>query len=452
MIFTSCTQPLLRIDSSSNRIASTPNRESPNHGAPLNRVDDGYKALTFEQTIRALGSPPADPVRLPDQESLACLPYADELDLKTRAFVRFLRARGITPPPQPIEPSPKPRAYRTTSKRRVFGYTRGVSLGFSRPAAAGVCVESVLEPETHTRLYQRIGDLLSRDAYAPLARALNWVVVRGGYDRRVVVLNVFEVNAGVVRALKRVAGTLEHDGLAQGALAYIDPTRSEYYLEAERPPRGLQVKHLFGDRLLGLRYGDLLMRYPPTVFSQVNEAMVPVLIDAARDLLRPGNTDDLLDLYCGYGLFSHTLGAACRKVTGVEVSMDAVRSAREIARRLGATGRATFQAAVLDADFVETRLAAPAKPELVLLDPPRKGCAPGLIAALAARRPARVLHVFCGADEIPGELGQWERAGYVAAAIRPLDMFPGTLNMETLVLLEARDESRRAGRNPGTAH
>jgi hypothetical protein len=52
-----------------------------------------------------------------------------------------------------------------------------------------------------------------------------------------------------------------------------------------------------------------------------------------------------------------------------------------------------------------------------------------------------VLHVFCGTDEIPGELKQWERAGYAASAIRPLDLFPGTPNIETLVLLEAKDET-----------
>lgn len=410
----------------------------------MNPFDDGRKPLAFEQTIRALGSLPPDTARLPDQESLAGLPYADELDLKTRAFARFLQERGIAPPPRPVEPAPKPRAYRTTTKRRAFRHTRGVGLGFARPAGPGVCVESDLEPEAHNRLYRWICEVLSRDANAPLARALNWVVVRGGYDRRVVILNIFEVDAGVVRALKRVAGLLAREGLAQGALAYIDPTRSDYYLEAVRPPRGLRVKHLFGDRLLALRCRDLLMLYPPTVFSQVNEAMVPVLVDTARDLLQPGGADHLLDLYCGYGLFSHTLGAACRKVTGVEVSADAVRSAREIARRLGTTGRATFLVAGLDAGFVADRLAAAARPELVLLDPPRKGCAPGVIAALAARRPARVLHVFCGVDEIPGELGQWARAGYGAVAIRPLDMFPGTPNLETLVLLEPQ----RVGRGP----
>ena len=70
--------------------------------------------------------------------------------------------------------------------------------------------------------------------------------------------------------------------------------------EAEKPPRGLQIKHLFGPRLLGLRINDILMRYSPTGFSQVNESMVPEMIDHARSFLRPEKNDHLLDLYCGY--------------------------------------------------------------------------------------------------------------------------------------------------------
>lgn len=95
-----------------------------------------------------------------------------------------------------------------------------------------------------------------------------------------------------------------------------------------------------------------------------------------------------------------------------------------------------FHAAKIDSHFVENRLSAPSKPELVLLDPPRKGCEPDVIAALASRHPKKILHIFCGTNEIPEQLQQWNREGYNATVIQPLDMFPGTPNLETLVLLE----------------
>lgn len=399
----------------------------------------GKTPFTFEQALRSVPSwAPAATSPPAAQEPLAHLEYAAELALKSRALALFLERNGVARTVPSLVPSPRPRGYRTTSKRRLFWHPQGVGLGFAQPVKPGVCVESQLEPAEHARLYRWLQETLSRETYAPLARVIQWVILRGGYERRFLILNIQGIDAGIARKLKQLSSLMEREELVEGALAYIDPSRSDYYLEAERPLQGLQTKHLFGARLLGLEVHGLLMRYPPTVFSQVNESMVATFVDQARDLLRPEPEDHLLDLYCGYGLFSHTLGARCRKVTGVELSREAVRSAQEIAKRQGAAGRMTFRSARIDARSLASGQPAAGGPEIVLLDPPRQGCGPGVITALAARRPRRVLHIFCGTDEIPGELQQWSKAGYRVDAIRPLDMFPGTPNLETLVLLEPR--------------
>ena len=73
--------------------------------------------------------------------------------------------------------------------------------------------------------------------------------------------------------------------------------------------------------------------------------------------------------------------------------------------------------------------------EAVLLDPPRQGPQPGVISALSRRRPGKVLHVFCSVDQIPAALKEWQRSGYQVRRIVPLDMFPGSINLEVLVLL-----------------
>ena len=90
----------------------------------------------------------------------------------------------------------------------------------------------------------------------------------------------------------------------------------------------------------------------------------------------------------------------------------------------------------INADFVMERIPNSKRPELILLDPPRKGTEPGVISALAARNPDRVLHIFCGTDEIPRELHMWKILGYKPVTIQPLDMFPGTPHLETMVLLQ----------------
>jgi tRNA/tmRNA/rRNA uracil-C5-methylase (TrmA/RlmC/RlmD family) len=170
------------------------------------------------------------------------------------------------------------------------------------------------------------------------------------------------------------------------------------------------------------------------VFSQVNEAMLPTLLATARALLRPLAGHALLDLYCGYGLFSACLGGEAGATLGVDAEGPAIEAARDNARQLR-LARARFLAGRITGEWLASRAPRPAMPELALLDPPRQGTAEGVIEALALRGPERVLHVFCGTDEIPRELARWRRSGYRMERAAPLDLLPGTANLETLILL-----------------
>ena len=369
-------------------------------------------------------------------EPLAELDYKEELDLKNRAFSLFLAKNNISLKPAKIVDSPKSRNYRITSKRRVFCDRHGFGLGFSEPVKDGVVIESKLEPVEHRKIYQFLAETLSGSSFSSLARALNWLIIRGSYDRQFLIFNVFKMDGAVVKKLKQISDLLQKNKLVTGAIAYFDPTRSEYYLEAEKPSRTLQIKHLFGTRLLGLKVDEILMRYSPTGFSQINESMVPHMVELAGSMLKLNSDDHLLDLYCGYGLFSHTLGKQCAKVTGYELSSDAINSAREISKRLGTQSKMRFFSEKIDARLVREKISFSKQRELILLDPPRKGCEPGVIEELAARNPQRVLHIFCGTDVIPSEIKQWQKSGYQTKIIQPIDMFPGTPNLETMILLE----------------
>jgi tRNA/tmRNA/rRNA uracil-C5-methylase (TrmA/RlmC/RlmD family) len=372
-------------------------------------------------------------------EPLAALPYTQELALKREVLTAFWQENKAGGELLPLTAAPLPRGYRTTSKRRVswLGPAR-IHLGYAPGKKAGVAAASPLEPALHGAVYRYCHQALSKTGDQSLGRALNWIVLRGGEAGRIIILVVDHLDAGVVRQAKRLTEGLPALGVA-AAMLYVDPTRSDYYLEAERPETGLAVKHLAGPRLLTLGFVDagtpVRLKYPPTVFSQVNEAMVPELVAAARRLLEPGAGDRLLDLYCGYGLFSFTVGRECRSVTGVELAGEAIETARETARRQGREKSCRFIAGRIDAGQLPALLPAPAGDELQLLDPPRHGTAAGVIAALAARRPRRVLHIACGTDEILPSLAAWQSAGYRLAQAQPLDLFPGTFNLETLLLL-----------------
>ncbi|MCM8530323.1 MAG: methyltransferase [Lentisphaeraceae bacterium] len=371
-------------------------------------------------------------------EPFASLDYAQECELKNNAFVHFLKVNDVDIEAAPLLHSPKPRHYRTTTKRRVFCSSNGLSFGFSNEPKAGTVAESALEPEEHLNIYKFLINTFTEKSYSALSRALNWIIIRGSYERQFLILNIYKMDAKVVRKAKQLAELLQKEKLVEGAMLYFDPSQSEYYLEAERPPRDLQIKHLFGPRTLGLKVNDTLMRYSPTGFSQINESMVPEMINLAKTMLNPKSQDHLLDLYCGYGLFSHTVGSVCKKVTGIELSSDAINSAREITKRLKTSQRSRFFSENITAGNIRDKFDPETQKELVVLDPPRKGCDAGVIPQIANRKPKRVLHIFCGTDEIPREIKQWQKSNYRVKTIQPIDMFAGTTSLETMVLLESK--------------
>jgi hypothetical protein len=395
--------------------------------------------VRFAEFVRALAGrhdlwlpPPSHP------EPLARLAYAEEWRIKNEAFQAFWKHHGLPGRPREVLAAPRPRGYRTTSKRRAVLRRGALCLGFSGDAGArpGVAA-SELDPPEHLAVYGHLLQQLERPISAPLASQLNYVIVRGSAGGLCVIFNLRAFAGGLVRRAKQIGESLQDAGLGvRSAFLYLDPTGSDYYLEARRPAGVLSWKRLFGPGWLEVAVEGHRLRFPPMVFSQVNEAMLPVMTAAAREGLRPLQGHLLLDLYCGYGLFSLTLGSEAAGTLGIDAEGPAIEAARDNARRTGLGRKARFLSGRVTADFLASRVRVLAgQPEVVLLDPPRQGTERGVIEALARRGPARALHVFCGTDEIPRELESWRRAGYRTEDAVPLDLFPGSANLETMVRL-----------------
>lgn len=393
--------------------------------------------MTFAEALRAAAR--RGGLTLRDEghpEPLAHLDYGAELRLKDTALRAFWASHGLAGTPTAVVAAPKPRSYRATTKRRARFSRQGLALAFAsdEPRAAGVS-DSALDAAEHRPVYAFTQAELSRPGRSALAAALNYVIVRGTGDALAVILNLRVFDAKTVGAAKKWAEALDAARLGvRGAFLYLDPTGSDYYLEAKRPVGKLSWKKLFGHDSLEVRIDGRKLRFPPLVFSQVNEAMLPTLTATARDLLGTLDERSFLDLYCGYGLFSFAIGSEARSILGVDAEGPSIEAARDNARHFGLS-HARFLAGRVTGDFIEERVKAADRAEKVLLDPPRQGTGPGVVEALARRRPETVVHVFCGTDEMPAELGRWTRSGYAIGRAVPLDLFPGSANLETLVEL-----------------
>ncbi len=367
---------------------------------------------------------------------LALLVYETELKLKNAALRRFWVLNRLPDKPSLVSPSPLPRHYRSTSKRRL--YRKGTHWEWEERVGHGEAREDagILEPKSHAAIYARALEKLNEEPYRALASSLNFLIIRGSPEL-MVIFNVFRLSADVVRKAKLLA---EHLAKLEGipiiaAHIFYDASRSSYYIEAQTSPGPFRLKRLFGPEFLPINIDGNRYFLHPTGFFQVNTSILPRVMQEVANALKPRKEDRFVDLYCGCGLFTLPVARFSQSAWGVEGTPVSCQAAEQSAGYLKIRN-ARFTAGKIDAKRLGKLLPRmDGVPEILLLDPPRQGMAPGLIPALAERRPRRIAQLFCGMDVMPAELGRWRKQGYMVAKVLPFDMFPGTNNLEVLVVL-----------------
>ncbi len=402
-------------------------------------------APNFSTILRNLAGKPTRPVSSATLQAapLAHFGYGEELTLKDQALARFWQSHHLPAAPAPAIASPRPRAYRTTSKRRTVLRGPYLYLVFgdkiSKSQKKGF-LESPLEPPEHAAIYAFLQRKLSEPSYRLLASHLNHLIIRGSYREMAVIFNVTKMNGPLVRKLKLAAEHLQNlKEPVTAAFAYLDPTGSDYYFEKRRPDDKIQFKKLFGPPHLEVKFGESRFHFHPTSFSQVNESIVEKMLNQAGAMLAPDGNEHLADLYCGYGLFSHYLAGDYRKVTGIDAEGPSIRAAQANARLNRTGSKCRFIARNITPKAIADLLPLSTEPLALILDPPRQGPQRGVIDAIGERQPEKVLHIFCGVDQIPESLKEWQANNYQIEKVVPLDMFPGTTNLEVLILLTRKD-------------
>ncbi len=168
-------------------------------------------------------------------------------------------------------------------------------------------------------------------------------------------------------------------------------------------------------------------------FYQVNRDQAEVLYGKALEFADLTGTETALDLYCGIGTITLCLAKRAGRAIGAEIVPSAIRDAEENAARNHIENAEFFCG---DAADVAAKLEAEGlRPELVTVDPPRKGLAPEVIASIAAMGPGRVVYVSCDPGTLGRDVKRFGELGYRATRACAVDMFPGTRHVETVVLL-----------------
>lgn len=193
---------------------------------------------------------------------------------------------------------------------------------------------------------------------------------------------------------------------------------------------------------------------PPDSFFQNNFHMLPGLVEVVRHRLQEGGCRQLLDLYCGVGFFALELADLVERYVGVELDARAVRAARLNAQRRGRCN-GEFLMGRAEERLPELLAQVPAQETAVIIDPPRKGCAPSLIAKLVEVRPAQLLYVSCNPATQARDLKRLtsETGAFEVRDLQPVDMFPQTQHIECVADLRAvhQADDRQAATSPPAA-
>ena len=199
---------------------------------------------------------------------------------------------------------------------------------------------------------------------------------------------------------------------------------------------GTETHTLYGPGYIEDTLCGVPVQLGPLSFYQVNTLAAERLYGIAAQYAQLTPDDLLLDLYCGMGTIGLSMVDHCRELVGVEIVPEAIESAKANAARMGDSVAAKSRFFCADAGQAATRLAAEGlHPDVVMLDPPRKGCDEATLSAVVRMAPHRVVYVSCNPATAARDAAWLEQNGYHAEKVQPVDLFPRTKHCECVIAL-----------------
>lgn len=237
---------------------------------------------------------------------------------------------------------------------------------------------------------------------------------------------------------------LPHGGELAERLRAAGVSSVSYSVNMERTNviMGTRIVDLYGPGYITDTIGDIEYRISPLSFYQVNPVQTEKLYGTALEFADLSGGETVWDLYCGIGTISSFLAKKAGKVYGVEIIPQAIEDARENARRNGIENVEFFVGKaeeVLPEQYERNHVHA----DVIVVDPPRKGCDPVCLETILKMAPERVVYVSCDSATLARDVKFLEENGYRATRVRPVDMFPMGGHVETVILMTYCGDKRK---------
>ncbi len=194
---------------------------------------------------------------------------------------------------------------------------------------------------------------------------------------------------------------------------------------------GTRFRTLWGKDYITDSLGDCTFKLSPLSFYQVNKAQTEVLYSVARDFAGLSGGEVVWDLYCGIGTIGQFMAKSAKKIVGIEVIPQAIANAKENAKLNGIKNCEYYCGT---AEEIAPKLKGET-PDVVILDPPRKGCEESLLRTVAKTNTKRIVYVSCKPSTLARDLRILTDLGYKAEKLQPVDLFPRTSHIENVCVL-----------------
>ena len=381
--------------------------------------------------------------------TLQCMTYEEQLKFKRRKVENNLRRIGGL---KDIEVSmtlgmEKPWRYR--NKAQVpFGFDKeGICAGFyaGRTHTIIDSEDCLIAPEINQTIIREIKSFMEEYHVAPYDEERGTGIVRhalirvGFHTGQILVCLVINADS-LPHADKLTERLIKIQGMTSVCLN-INKKKTNVIL-------GEKVVNLFGPGYLEDKIGEVTFQISPQSFFQVNPSQTEVLYKKALEFAGLTGQETVWDLYCGIGTISLFLARSAKKVYGVEIIPAAIEDARGNAKRNGLDNTEFFvgKAEEVLPEWYEKRDSKEERhADVIVVDPPRKGCDSVLLDTITAMHPDRIVYVSCDSATLARDLkyltekvcreGKEGEYRYQVEKVQPVDMFPWSAHVETVVLL-----------------
>lgn len=365
--------------------------------------------------------------------------YDAELQIKSQQIEdNFRRLGGLDIKPQPIIPSPEISRYRNKAQYPVGSDGAFASIGFYAPMTHRIidCADCNLQPEDFRKIIDIFRDWIRENKISTYdefkhSGLLRHIYIRKGFVTGEIMVCIVANGNKLPKSDELINTIIEAMPSVKSIILNINKDKTNVVL-------GKDCITLYGsdyitDELCGLKFS-----ISPLSFYQVNHDGAELLYSKAKDYADLTGNETLVDLYCGTGTIGLTMARNAKQLIGVEIVPQAVENANKNAE-LNGIDNARFicgDAAKASKILLEENL----KPDVVIVDPPRKGCDEQLLSDISVMSPKRVVYVSCDSATLARDCARFKNFGYEVQEVTPVDMFPRTGNVECAAWLKRVDK------------